>query len=277
MNTDRILPCLLSSAYGVEVTELSVTVGEMDSLSSTGFFSDQVDSNIKNLTQTIVDMYGASMIAAVPGIFDVTVRGLINNWIEYYLDLDSSTSCPELDFEPSQSGFIQFQDMFLSSEKSVALGGTGESQYGDMFRRLFNLANEQLFQIDETDGTSSINDLFIAPLTRGASGTDGTIRFEGDLLNTGKRVQVGGLDAKVELKAYDARIENLDSVGEPLFLLYPVLNEPHLLNNTATFGVGPSPLRLGIKFMFALLADGKSFVTSPTLSDIFWYCVSLTH
>jgi hypothetical protein len=89
------------------------------------------------------------------------------------------------------------------------------------------------------------------------SGTDGTFLFEGELLNTGKRVQVGGLDAQVELKAYDARIENLNSVGAPFFLVDPVLNEPHLLNNTATFGVGSNPLRLGIKFMFALLADGK--------------------
>jgi hypothetical protein len=172
-----------------------------------------------------------------------------------------------LDYEPSQSGFIQFQDLFLSSKESVALGGTGESQYGDVFRRLYNLANDQILQIDDTDGTSSINGLLVAPLTRGASGTDGTIRFEGDLLNTGKRVQVGGLDAKVELKAYDARIENLDTVGEPLVLLDPVLNEPHLLNNTATLGVGSSPLRLGIKFMFALLADGKSFCVSLNLSD----------
>jgi hypothetical protein len=128
------------------------------------------------------------------------------------------------------------------------------------------LVTDQLLATED-DGLASINSVLIRQLTEAQSGTKGTIHFEGDLLNTSKRVQVGGLDATVELKAYDARIENLDSVGEPLVLLDPVLNEPHLLNNTATFGVGPSPLRLGIKFMFALLADGKSFCMSLNLSD----------
>jgi hypothetical protein len=154
--------------------------------------------------------------------------------------------------------------MFLSREEAIALGGRGESQYGDLFRRLYNLVKEEILQIDETHGTSSINELLIAPLTRRVSGTDGMFFYEGDLLDIGKRVQIGGLDAQVELMAYDARIENLNSVGAPLFLLDPVLNEPHLLNNTATFGVGSSPLRLGIKFMFALLADGKYFLFVKT-------------
>ena len=255
LNTDQILPCLLSTAFGVELTKLNVTVGGMDSLAFTGFVSKQVEEKISTLTQAIRSMYGASMIAALEGIFDVTVRGLVNNWIDYFISLDSSTSCPELNFEPSMTGFVTFPDLLLPSEEAIALGGSGGSPYGDMIRRLNDIMNEYVLKIDDTTGLSTLNDLLIAPLTRGESDIEGTILL-GDLLNTGKRVQVGGLDAQVDLKAYNARIENMESVGEPLSLLVPVLNELHLLNNTASFGVGPEPLRLGLTFLISLMGDG---------------------
>lgn len=146
MNTDQVLPCLLSTAYGVEMTKLSVTVGGMDSLSFNGFLSEQVKEKITTLTQNIRSTYGESMIAAVEGIFDDTVRRLINNWIDHFISLDSSTSCPKLSFEPSPTGFVTFPDLLLSSEEAIALGGTGDSQYGDMFRRLYDLLNEEVLK-----------------------------------------------------------------------------------------------------------------------------------
>jgi hypothetical protein len=254
LNTNQILPCLLSTAYGVELTKLSVTVGAMDNLSfAGGFLSEAVEEKITLLTQTIHSTYGESMIAAMEGIFDDTVRRLLNNWVDHFISLDSSTSCPDLSFASSPSGFVVFPDLLLPAEEAVALGGTGKSQYGDLIRRLYGILNEEVLTTDEK-GKSSLNDLLIAPLTRGESDTEGTLLF-GDILNTGTRVQVGGLDARVGLKAYNARIENMDTVGEPLDLLEPVVNEPHLLNNTASFGVGPDPLRLGLTFLISLVGD----------------------
>ena len=254
LNMSNLLPCFLSTAYAVEMSELSVSIGNIREPTLDGFVSAGIDHIVTQSVEAVFLMYEQILLKATPNFFQTTFRDLVNKQL---LDKNVSTSCPEFELEPSQSGFIQFPDMLLSREEAIALGGTGESQYGDLFRRLYSLLKEQILQIDETDGTSSINDLMIAPLTRRVTGTDGTLLFNGDLLNTGKRVQIGGLDAQVELKAYDARIENLNTVGAPLSLLDPILSEPYLLNNSATFGVGSNPLRLGIKFMFALLSDGK--------------------
>ena len=235
------------------MTEISVTVGGIDFLSFEGFLSEQADTDISNLSGSIFEEYGDSMVAAIPGIFNVTVRGLINNWIDHYVSLDESTACPELEFEPSESGFVGFPDLLLSPARALALGGTGKAQYGNILQVLYGLLDSQILKIDEKDDTSAINDNLIAPLTRGVSGEAGTITYDGNLLDTGTSLSVGGLEADVEFKAYNARINHMDSLGAPLALLDPVLNQPHILNNTASFGLGSNPLRVGISILIAIL------------------------
>ena len=82
-------------------------------------------------------------------------------------------------------------------------------------------------------------------------------RCDRKVFDQATRVEVGGLDARIQLRAFGARIENLDTFGAPLSLLHPMMNEPHQLNNTATFGAGDRPLRLAVRFLFALSGDGE--------------------
>ena len=49
-------------------------------------------------------------------------------------------------------------------------------------------------------------------------------------------LDIGGLKWVLEIKASNAQIENIDIVGQPLNPLQSV--EPHVLNNTCTWGVG---------------------------------------
>jgi hypothetical protein len=70
-------------------------------------------------------------------------------------------------------------------------------------------------------------------------------------------VVVGGLDANIQLRASDARVENLNTIGSPLELLEAIMNEPHQLNNTVTFGVADRPVRLAVRFLLSLMGDGK--------------------
>jgi hypothetical protein len=81
---------------------------------------------------------------------------------------------------------------------------------------------------------------------------------------------VGGLDANVRLIASDARIDNLDTIRDPLSLLNAVMNAPYELNNTATLGTSERPLRFATRFLIALTGDG-------TLTDIGFKCVEGTN
>jgi hypothetical protein len=89
------------------------------------------------------------------------------------------------------------------------------------------------------------------------SGTPGYLSFPGDLINQDRRINAGGLDAKIRIRAYDAYIRNLDTIGTPLTLLMPVNGSAFLLDNKATAG-SRRPLQLGIRLLFGMDGgDGK--------------------
>ena len=249
LNTSNLLTCLVSALHNVELSEMSVSIGDIREPSLDGFVSPGIDRVVSQSVKAMFLMYEPTLLSAIPGAFQTKLRDIIN---EELLNKSTAT-CPEVVFEPSESGFVGFPDLLLPSAQALALGGTGKAQYGNILQLLYGLLDKQLLKIDETDDTSAINDSLIAPLTRGISGEVGTITYDGNLLETGTSLSVGGLEADVEFKAYNARINHLDSLGAPLALLDPVLNQPHLLNNTASFGLGSNPLRVGISILIAIL------------------------
>lgn len=137
----------------------------------------------------------------------------------------------------------------------MELGGSGSSPYGDLLRMLKSYLDKEVLAIDETDGRAKLNDLLIGPLTEAQSNMTGTLVYPGDLFNQETKLDVGGLKATIELRASDVRIENLDSVGPPLELIQPVLNEPSVLDNKAVLGVQPKPLRGTLRLLIALQGD----------------------
>ena len=256
LKTSQILPCILSASKGAEMTELAVSISGINGLTFVGFISDEVNQAISRSTHALLENYTAIIVDSIPAIFDSTIRTAVNNWISYYLNQESSDIC----FHPVQSttetGIIDFRDLLLSQDVSRSLGGSGNLQYGNLFRGLLDIINKEVLAIDEKEGTTKVNSLLIAPLTKSQSSVPGLFRYEGDLMNTGSRIVVGGFDAKIDLRAYDARIENLDSVGPPLSILNPLSDLPYNLNNTATFGVGEKPLRFAVRFLISLLGAG---------------------
>lgn len=105
--------------------------------------------------------------------------------------------------------------------------------------------------IDKASGLSDVNGAFIAPLTKAQSDEAGRISFPGDIFATDTRVQVGGLDALVNLRLYDAYVRNLDTVGAPLSVLEPLQGKAFELGNTATFGRS-EPVQVGFQFFISV-------------------------
>ena len=145
----------------------------------------------------------------------------------------------------------------MSEAGARLLGGSGTSPYGDLFRTARRFIDNLVLNVNEDSGLSRVNDVLVAPLTTAQSNVSGSLVAPDDLFSTDTRVQLGNLDANVVLRASDARIENLDTIGVPMDLFAPVDNEAHILNNTATFGVGDRSLRVGVRFLLSILGDGK--------------------
>jgi hypothetical protein len=256
LEISHILPCFLSAARKANLTELKLSVGSIDSFSVDGFRTAEIQSALSEATRVILEDYGDTILSSLPAFFDVTVREAMNNWISFYMGDQSNVACPVSAFEKIKSAFVDFRDLFLAEDVSQALGGSGTSPYGDLFRGVLDIVKDLVLKIDPITAFSAINDIFVGPFTRSQSTETGSIVFPGDLFNQVARVSVGGLDANIKLIASDARIDNLDTIRAPLSLLDAVMNAPYELNNTATLGTSERPLRFATRFLISLTGDG---------------------
>jgi hypothetical protein len=107
----------------------------------------------------------------------------------------------------------------LSAAKARVFGGLGLSPYGDLFRTALGIVQDLVFKVHASTGLSTVNDMLVEPFARDQSETTGSFVLEGDLFSGATKVQVGGLDANIELQASDAQVDNLDTVGSLLALL----------------------------------------------------------
>lgn len=254
MDIEELLPCLLSSAYNMSLTELSVEVSKFDGLNADGFLPQDLEQILSDTNNMLQENYGNLVLQAIPNFFDVTVRTMLNNWASYYLNMNQTQACPN----PKVKGgmkYIDFRELLLPADKSILLGGNGKEPYGNLVRNVAGFINDNLLKINVTDGTAALNRLLIDPLTKSQSGEAGTLRFDGDIIDSGSRIDIGGFQANFGLKVSNARIEGLDTVGYPLSILDPIANLPYVLNNTASLGIGGKPLRFGATILFFLKGD----------------------
>lgn len=255
MDLKNILPCLMSTAHTASITELEVSVGSFNGFSIEGFNSDDLSSAAYKSSRFILEKYGGQIIALVPKFFDSTVRGLLNNLMKYY----SKESLPEFcKYSSSEkfTGFVDLRDLLWYPKVAFELGGAGLSQYGDMFRTAIGFVRD-IFKIDESTGLSGLNDVIVAPFTLANYNESGAVYYSGDLFEVGKRIQIGAIDTNVQFHVYDAKIENLDTIGDPLELFGGIIDEPYMLNNTMTFvDTRGKPLRFSFKFYLSLEDEG---------------------
>jgi hypothetical protein len=274
LDMKNILPCLLSAARGAEVTQLAVSVGSMEKWSVTGFRDVDLNEASVLSSEKIMNVYGDKLLAAMPAIFDETVRVLINNWLFHMVDEWASVSCTKSSLlESVTSSFIDLRDLLLTTAKSMQLGGKGTSRYGNLFRTVVGFVKDSVLNVDKETGLSTVNELLVAPWTRSQSNETGNLVFPGELFSGGARLNVGALDTKVAIRASDARFENLDTIGLPLDL-FEATRDQYLLNNTAGMGVADRPLHFAIRLFVSLTGDGKSVFV---LNHPFPFHDSLSH
>lgn len=252
----KILPCVLSASRAVEISQLLLQVGDIKEPEITGFISAEAEESIRSTTRAIFDKYREIILNSTPSFFDQTVRPLVNDILSNYVEAESNRSCPSVS-SPELNGFVNFYDLLLSEKEAAMSGGQGTSPYGDVFRHAMNIINDQILAVDG-DGLSRINNVVFGPMTEAQSNVPGSLLYPGDIFGGASNVNVGGFKAAVEVRAFDAAIEHINTVGEPLKLLDPVQHEPNVLDNTATFGVGKDPLRASVGFLISIMGeDGK--------------------
>ena len=257
LHLESILPCILSAVHEADVTQLRISVGSVRSFSVSGFQSSEISLALEDISRKIRDTYADDILTSLPAFFDTVVRAMAKGAIDFYLDQDSNVACSKVTFDSTGPNFIDFRDLLLSKFDSIVYGGTGNSQYGDLFRSAFETVRNSLFQVDLEDGLSTANDELVGPATRLVSNITGTLLFSGPLFDRTTPVSTGDLNSQIHFLARDARIDNIDTVGPNLRFLEAVRKNGQQLNNSAVIGTAERPLNFAVKFLVSIFDRGK--------------------
>lgn len=247
----NLLPCFMASVFRSEITVMQANVGNIEEPSIEGFIDKGIDNIVTTAVKAAFTMYESVVIKAVPGIFQLTVRDLIND----SLLLSYDEPCPE---PVATEGFIDFRDLLMNAQDAVALGGSGTEPYGSIASTLFGFLKTQIATV-EGDGTLSANDMFIRPFTKDQSGMEGMLHLPGDLFKlAGSDINIGGLDELLkgfEFSLSEVRALNLDTLIPPFEFLKPT-SDAHTLDNEIHLGpVEGRPLNVSAELSLVFAED----------------------
>ena len=268
----RILACLAdNSIHDIEISDMSVTFGNIIPLTiDDGSDSTGLDKLLNSISRALFEMFEGAIIKLMPKIFQEALRGALNDVIDDSIN-GTSTSCA---FE-SNSEFMNLPDFFLPPDEAVKSGGTGASQYGNLFQLIINTLTDFLTQTND-QGELVINEIFMRPFTFDQSGINGTWVF-GDLFDVDTVFSIGSFNAKIKLKIYDTKVEKADSLGTPFELLTPTQSE--VLSNAIAIGVG-DPFEFKTNIMFSIDSGSEFlclFVPDQLISNIFLSSYPIFH
>ena len=224
LRIEYILPCIQATVLHLEVTDMQLEVGKVTKMQVSGWKSEDTKVASENLEETLIEKFGETIAGMAPNLTKIAGRPLVNTLINSYLR-DSDFECEKLPFDEANGGFIDFRDLFLEPEASVAKGGSGQAQYGDLFSTVFEFSSLAVR-------------FFILPELQ-------NLEFPGALIDQGIKFDVRNFQSVFHYRVEDLRLENINSVGT-LAYVEPIDKEPHMVNNTIQLGVGRNPI--GIKF-----------------------------
>jgi hypothetical protein len=256
LDTDDIQACVFSSLYNLQISTLAVNSVDIAEIGVTGLESPGLQRVLSTGLDLFYSMFEAAILEALPGFLQKYIVDLVNEAL-FALWETSFCPTPTLGSEDSDP-FIDVRELLLPAEIALEYGASGTEPYDGLVSFAKGFIDDELEAVDST-GTPTINDALIARFTERQSGTKGALIFQDELVQVDSRVKVGGFDGRIEFRLSNVRLENLDTLGQPISILDPVLGESRLLNNTATLGAITSdrPFRILGNLFVAVTAGGK--------------------
>jgi hypothetical protein len=234
-----VINCMMRGIQAFEISMLNLTLGELESSAIEGSFSSELQVQLSGILDSLRDDYRNDFNLAVPLIAGSTMREIMNAMIPAIIE-SGAKQCPTAP-EFSSTGLVDFRELLLPNLQSKKLGEKGSSSYGDLFQILYGILDKEVMQTGVSN-RPVLNDL-LKKMTTKQSNTTGTIHIPGSTLDTQSIVQIAGLRADLRIEFLDVLIQNLDSVGDPLYFLQPDDQEAFILHNKVSFGVDSKPLR----------------------------------
>jgi hypothetical protein len=258
----QIFSCVVSGVQDLRFARLSLSAGTLENPEVSGFFSVEYRESIEWVLESMLDPYREDVLAALPIVFDTTIRNVVNALLPDFVQ-STSRQCPSPP-EYLEDSLVDFRDLLLSVPSSRSLGGSGRSPYGDLFRTLYDMLNTNVLRTGASN-RPLLNDLF-RTFTERQSNVTGALSFPGKVLDSQTAIKVAGLEADIGFMLSAVSLEQIDSIGDPLELFQPISEEANLLDNTVSFGVDSKPLTMTGKVLLSF-ADGGKFAQQTFLDN----------
>lgn len=251
-NIETLLSCLSESIYDIEISNLSVMVREFTPATLDGFISTGIDEVVSSLSLAFFDMYEGPLVGILPFVFQVLIRGTVNDVIDDLINDDSSCW-----YGINSTELVNLPDLMYPKNGAVIRGGTGQAQYGTVLPLVVSTLLDEVKASVYDESAIDLNGI-IANLTMDQSGTTGTLHFP-STLNIDTIFNLGELNLSIVANIYNTTLANLDSLGLPFD---PVqASAPQLLESIATLGTGEKRLIVSTNILFSIGTDGKHFCT----------------
>jgi hypothetical protein len=264
LDTENILSCFLSTLFAVQISDLSVDVSDMQPPTLEGFVSPGIDRLVTGSVDAAFLMYKATMLQAAPGFFQMVATDLLNKRFlqDFPVGTGVADQCSPPAFSVTEGSYVDFRDLLLTPDEAKDAGGLGTQPYGDVVYTIVSELREQLLAND-IDGSPKVNSLIRDFLAKSSNATGSVAVYTDDMLNTTSSIGMGGFQADLGFRIFDARLDNLDTFGPPIHFLEPVSGEAHLLNNSVSLGVDSRPVRLSAKVLITLSDGGMLDLLLP--------------
>ena len=293
-SSDSVAPCLFSAIYqGHLLSGFNVTVSDLIDPTLTGFSSTATGLQrvLNEGMDLMYNLYEHWMILAMPAFAQTTVRDSLNKmWVEFLggMQKDQAQACPLVELPVLEDGstvFLDFRDLLLPVDEALAKGSTGSEPYGDFVSFVFELIQGQLLVVDENDPNNRllVNSMLLAPLTKFQSGEEGTLHFKSDLVNlamdnrgqtNNEATAFSSMLSKIasevfgylQFRLYDTKIQNIDTIVAPTYLLQTSDN-PYFLENLLKFGPVPEkPLSASVRVLLGVIGNLED--SSPMAQEL---------
>jgi hypothetical protein len=220
LEKENILNCLLSTVFQMELSTLAVEAIDIQPPTLNGFVSRGIDRVVSEAVDTTFLMYERLMLKSAPAFFQTNIRDLLNEGFREFLA--SGFTCAAVG--AAGDGLVDLRDLLLSPGVARLAGGTGLEPYGNVISTVIlpNIEG-QLLEVD------MFNSRVVRPFTQKQSGEEGTLTYSPAIveytLPSGEEESDSAAASllwdKFELKASDVRVQNLDTVTDPLMLFEP--------------------------------------------------------
>ncbi len=252
-DTSNIFSCIALGLHNIQIHQIKTSIESIDGLQVSGFLQDNFHTSVNSMLQQLSERHQNDIVSALPVFLDHTFKDVVNALMP---DLVTSiqNKCPAPPLYP-EAGLVDFRDLLLSNDSSLALGGMGKMPYGNLFQKLYDLFVQNVLRTGPSN-RPVINEIF-RHITTHQSNASGVLTLQENVFSTHTSMKIAGLEADFAFQVSNITLENIDSVGEPLELIKPMNKSAYVVENTLSFGVDAKPLRMEATILLAVSDGGK--------------------